>query len=183
MVFAQAGVVVIVFPIILTSFFLPIAHAVCTIRPNDIVCMTGPQGTPVCITGPTGGRLCAGMSQTINITKSSSATNMTHGNPDVIIRPNCASEDMSYGSYLHTCYQPNTFYVKPGTIAVWKNDDMLPHTVTSGSPIAAISRGYYFDSKAIEPGASFSYKFKFLGAYPYFDSFNWWETGLVIVRK
>jgi plastocyanin len=185
MVFVQAPIIAIASAIFLISIFLPNVQAVCTTRTsNTTLCLTGPNGNPVCITGPRGATLCAGLSQTVNITKSSYASNMTYGkNADVTIEPNCAWDDIRYDSYLHTCYQPTILYLKPGTWAVWKNDDVWPHTVTSGSPTDQVLQGYYFDSKAIEPGDSYSYQFKYPGAYPYFDEFNWWETGLVIVKK
>lgn len=146
------------------------------------ICLPNVHAT--CVTGPGETTICAGISQTVNITKSSPASNMTYGkNPDVIITPNCALNDLRYWDYMNSCYQPNTLYVKLGTRVVWKNDDTSPHSVTFGNSLTAVSQGYFFDSKTIEPGGSFSYKFNLPGAYPYFDSFNWFETGLVIVKR
>jgi len=142
-----------------------------------------PNAHATCVIGPSGSTLCAGMSQTVNI-KSSSASNIPYGkNPDVTIIPNCALSDIRYGDYYNTCYQPTTLYVKLGTQVIWQNDDSWQHTVTFGNPWNELSQGYFFDSGTIYPGDSFSYKFNQEGAYPYFDSFNWWETGLVIVKK
>jgi plastocyanin len=137
-----------------------------------------------CVIGPNGATICAGMSQTINVAKSNYTTSVTYnGNPNVIITSGCAINDIKYGDYLNTCYQPSTLYVESGTRVTWQNDDTLQHTVTYGNPWSALSQGYFFDSKAIGPGESYSYQFKYPGVYPYFDSFNWWETGLIVVKK
>jgi plastocyanin len=142
------------------------------------------EANATCVTGPSGATICAGMSQTINIAKSNFTTSIAHnGNPHVIITPDCATNDIRYGNYFNTCYQPSTLYVKSGTVVTWQNDDTWQHTVTYGSMWTELSQGYFFDSKAIEPGESYSYQFKYPGAYPYFDRFNWWETGLIFVKK
>ena len=151
--------------VVLVSIYFPNVHATCVI-------------------GPSGSTLCAGMSQRVNITKSNSVSNIPYGkNSDVIIMPDCALNDIRYGDYFNTCYQPTILYVKLGTNVIWQNDDTWQHTVTYGNPRSELSRGYFFDSKAIDPGESFSYQFNLEGSYPYFDGFNWWETGLVIVKK
>lgn len=135
-----------------------------------------------CVIGPNGSTICAGMSQTVSITKSNSNTITYNGIPNVIITPDCATKDIRYGDYFNTCYQPSTLYVKSGTVVTWRNDDTWQHTVTYGNPWNQLSQGYFFDSKALGQGESFSYKFKYPGAYPYYDAFTWWETGLVIVK-
>ncbi|MGB6785657.1 MAG: hypothetical protein WBE60_07245 [Nitrosotalea sp.] len=141
------------------------------------------EADATCVTGPSGATICAGISEPISIAKSNSTTSISHnGNPQVIITPNCAANDIRYGSYFNTCYQPTTLYVKSGTIVTWQNNDTLQHTVTYGSMWSELSQGYFFDSKAMEPGESYSYQFKYPGAYPYFDEFNWWETGLMVKK-
>jgi len=142
-----------------------------------------PEIIATCVIGPNGATLCAGMSQTTNIAKSNSTTSIRNGNPNVIITLDCATNDIRYGDYFNTCYQPSTLYVKSGTMVTWQNDDTWQHTVTYGNPWSELSQGYFFDSKAIGQGESYSYKFKYPGAYPYYDAFNWWETGLVVVKK
>ncbi len=102
---------------------------------------------------------------------------------EVIITQDCAKNDIRYGDYFDSCYQPSILYVKLGTWVIWKNNDTWQHTVTYGNPGDEISQGYFFDSKEMNSGESFSYKFNLPGAYPYFDDFNWWETGLIIVKK
>lgn len=140
------------------------------------------EANAACVIGPSGSTLCAGMSQTISIAKYHSNTVAYNGNPNVVITLNCAINDVRYGDYFNTCYQPTTLYVKSGTVVTWRNDDAWQHTVTYGNPRSAFSQGYFFDSNVIEQGESFSYQFKYHGAYPYYDAFNWWETGLVIVK-
>jgi len=165
MAISHIVIISIVLIVVLISGYLPNVHATCVI-------------------GPSGTTLCAGMSQTPSIQKSASSSNIPYGkNPDVIITANCALNDIKYGDYYNTCYQPTTLYVKLGTKVIWKNDDIWQHTVTYGNPWNEISQGYFFDSKALDPGDGFSYQFNHEGAYPYFDGFNWWETGLVIVKK
>ena len=139
------------------------------------------EANATCIIGPNGSTICAGMSQTTSTAKSNS-TIAYNGIPNVIIALDCATNDISYGDYLNTCYQPSTLYVKSGTRVTWQNDDTGQHTVTYGNPWSELSQGYFFGSKALGQGESFSYQFKYPGAYPYYDAFNWWETGLVIVK-
>jgi plastocyanin len=139
------------------------------------------EANAVCVIGPNGSTICAGMSQTISIAKSNS-TVAYNGIPNVIITLDCAANDIRYGDYFNTCYQPTTLYVKSGTVVTWQNDDTWQHTVTYGNPWSALSQGYFFDSKAMGQGEGYSYQFKYTGAYPYYDAFNWWETGLVIVK-
>jgi hypothetical protein len=161
----QPSIIVITATIMFITNYLPDVHATCVI-------------------GPSGATICAGLSQVINITKSNYATNGTPDrNPDVIITLGCAINDIRYGDYFNTCYQPSPLYVKLGTRVTWQNDDTWQHSVTYGNPRQAILAGYFFDSNTIEPGHSFSYQFNYLGAYPYYDALNWWETGLVIVKK
>lgn len=142
------------------------------------------EANAACVIGPSGSTICAGMSQTTNVAKSNSAASITHNSiPDVIITSGCALNDIRYGDYFNTCYQPTILYVKSGARVTWQNNDTLQHTVTYGNPWSELSQGYVFDSKAIEPGESYSYQFKYPGVYPYYDAFNWWETGLVVVKK
>ena len=142
------------------------------------------EANATCVIGPSGSTLCAGMSQTINIPKSNHAENVVHnGIPNVIIIPSCAINDIRYGDYFNTCYQPTTLYVTPGTIVTWQNNDTFQHTVTYGNPWSELAQGYFFGSEILGPGDSYSHVFKYPGAYPYYDAFNFWETGLIVVKK
>ncbi len=138
-----------------------------------------------CATSPTGSTLCAGPPPV-----SSNSTVRSQGSPysdkeksDVTITLGCATRDIGYGSYSNTCYQPTVLIVKLGSKVSWRNDDISLHSVTYGNPWLMHSIGYFFDSGTLEPGQTFTYQFNYLGAYPYFDNFNAWETGVVIVKK
>jgi len=139
-----------------------------------------PSVRATCVIGQNGATLCAGTSTQVKITKSH-ATNA--GNPDVTITLGCALNDIRYGDYFNSCYQPLVLYVPLGTRVTWQNDDTWQHSVTYGNPWQELSTGYFFDSGIMQSGQSFSYQFKYPGVYPYYDTFNWWETGLVIVKK
>jgi plastocyanin len=161
----QSAIIVIAAIAVLVTNYFPDVHATCAVGPN-------------------GAAICAGLSQANNITKSNSVANGAHGGtPDVIITLGCAVNDIRYGEYSNTCYHPSTLYVKLGTRVTWQNDDTWQHSVTYGNPWQALSTGYFFDSNTIDSGQSFSYRFNYLGTYPYYDALNWWETGLVIVKK
>jgi len=161
------------------------AKLLLTIVLISIILVTGVEydANATCVTSPRGSTICAGMDQTINIAKSNSSSFTYTENPQVMITLNCAINDIHYGDYLNSCYQPSVLHVGVGTTVTWKNDDIWQHTITYGNPFGELSQGYFFDSKAIEQGESFSYNFKYPGAYPYYDDFNWWETGVVIVSK
>jgi hypothetical protein len=161
----QLSVIVIAGIVAIITNFIPDVHA-------------------TCITGPSGATICAGMSQSINMTRPNTNEFVAHGeNPDVVITLDCEMNGIRYGDYYNTCYQPPILYVTPGSIVTWKNDDTVQHSVTYGNRWDALSSGYFFDSQSIEPGQSFSYQFRYQGAYPYYDAFNWWETGLVVVKR
>lgn len=151
---------------------------------TSIIAIHSPYVHATCVTAPNGGTLCAGMSQTISITKSNTVKAITSSErPDVVIALNCELNGIRYGDYYNSCYQPPVLYIHPGTIVTWNNNDNASHSVTYGNRWDALSSGYFFNSNSIEPGQSFSYQFKYQGAYPYYDMFNWWETGLVIVKR
>ena len=111
------------------------------------------------------------------------AQNAVRSNASIIITLGCGPKDIDHGSYLNTCYQPTVLIVKPGTTVTWRNDDTSVHSVTDGNAWVYYSVNYFFESATLQPGETFSYQYNYPGAYPYFDSFNPWETGLVIVEK
>ena len=51
-----------------------------------------------------------------------------------------------------------------GDTIVWVNKDLLAHTATA--------KGGAFDSKVIQPGASWRFVAKTVGAFPYICSFH-----------
>ncbi len=61
-------------------------------------------------------------------------------------------------------FSPAAIEVKAGDTIVWVNKDILAHTATS--PAGG------FDSKVIQPGASWKYVARKKGAFPYTCSFH-----------
>ncbi len=71
-------------------------------------------------------------------------------------------------------YLPATLIVNVGDTVVWKNEDMVPHTVTD--------RGKSFDSGSIVNGASWSDVVNKKGTYSYYCTFHPNMNGKLIVR-
>jgi plastocyanin len=69
-------------------------------------------------------------------------------------------------------FYPQTLNVKKGTVVEWKNDDLVPHTVTSAS----------FDSGSLGPGKSWRHAFTKAGQFSYVCTFHPTMTGVVIVK-
>ena len=65
-----------------------------------------------------------------------------------------------------------TLNIKKGTVVEWKNDDLVPHTVTSAS----------FDSGSLGPGKSWRHTFTKAGEFPYACTFHPAMTGVVVVK-
>ena len=65
-----------------------------------------------------------------------------------------------------------TLNIKKGTVVEWKNDDLVPHTVTSDS----------FDSGSLGPGKSWRHTFTKEGQFPYACTFHPAMTGVVVVK-
>ncbi len=81
-----------------------------------------------------------------------------------------------------TCFEPYVLYATPGTTVTWKNNDIVSHDITYGSPESLSSITTMFDSNTLAPGQTFTYQFNHPGIYPYYDKSYQWETGLVIVK-
>lgn len=79
-------------------------------------------------------------------------------------------------------YDPVTITVDTGREVVWVNDDLLLHTVTSGSPNDGGPDGI-FNSGPFTPGTAFSHAFTEAGEYPYFCVLHPWLTGRVVVQE
>ena len=79
-------------------------------------------------------------------------------------------------------YDPATTTVDIGREIVWLNDDLLLHTVTSGSPNDGGPDGI-FNSGPFSPGATFSHTFTEAGEYPYFCVLHPWLIGRVVVQE
>ena len=71
-------------------------------------------------------------------------------------------------------YRPARIVVAPGTTIVWRNNDVVPHTVTSDSKA--------FDSGLIEPGRSWSRTFTRRGTFPYTCTPHPFMKGVVVVE-
>jgi len=86
--------------------------------------------------------------------------------------PGCQEDD--------TCFIPSTIEVGPGTTVTWENNDIVPHTVTSG---AAGSPTGEFDSGLTDGGTTFEHTFEEVGEYPYFCLVHPWMVGTVFVTE
>jgi plastocyanin len=69
-------------------------------------------------------------------------------------------------------FSPRTLNIKKGTVVEWKNDDLVPHTVTSAS----------FDSGTLGRGQSWRHTFTNPGQVPYACTFHPTMTGVVVVK-
>jgi len=72
-------------------------------------------------------------------------------------------------------FQPEVLEVRVGDLIVWKNRDLVPHTVTS-------SPGGKFDSGGIEPGRSWSYRVRERGNIPYVCTYHPAMTAQIVVK-
>ena len=61
-------------------------------------------------------------------------------------------------------FEPARLTVKAGTTVTWRNEDDIPHTVTSTARL--------FKSKALDTDDSFSFTFTEPGTYEYFCSLH-----------
>jgi len=77
------------------------------------------------------------------------------------------------------CYIPSTVTVPVGGTVIWFNDDVVPHTVTSGTE----SDGHdaKFDSGLFVADLTFSHTFDEEGVYDYFCVVHPWMAGTVQV--
>lgn len=74
----------------------------------------------------------------------------------------------------NSLYYPSSLTVKTGTTVTWRNDDtQLSHTVTSTTGV--------FDSKNLDRGMVYSYKFTKAGKYPYTCTYHPYMHGMVLV--
>lgn len=68
-------------------------------------------------------------------------------------------------SLTDIAYQPNPAQIRVGDTITWTNNDLEPHSVTSGENAQADGR---FDSGIMAPSWTFEHTFTQLGQYPYF---------------
>ena len=80
-----------------------------------------------------------------------------------------------------TAYDPNPVTVTAGQNVTWINDDLDPHTVTSGA-FGTEEAGEQFDSGYMGPHRTFSHMFDETGEYQYFCEIHPNMVGTVIVE-
>ena len=78
-------------------------------------------------------------------------------------------------------YDPNPLYVSTIDQVLWSNDDVVPHTVTSGTS-PSVQDGK-FDSLIILPNGTYTHQFGQPGDYPYFCQLHPWMVGTVVVHQ
>jgi plastocyanin len=71
-------------------------------------------------------------------------------------------------------FSPQTVKVPAGTTVTWKNEDDIPHTVTSTTKV--------FKSSALDTDDNFSFTFTTPGVYEYFCSLHPHMTGTIVVE-
>ena len=71
-------------------------------------------------------------------------------------------------------FVPARLTVKAGTTVTWRNEDDIPHTITSAARL--------FKSKALDTDDSFSFTFTEPGTYEYFCSLHPRMTGTIVVK-
>jgi plastocyanin len=72
-------------------------------------------------------------------------------------------------------FNPPTLTVTQGDRIVWMNNDLFPHTVTAD--------GKKYDSRDIQPGASWTYVTRSPGDYPYACTYHPTMKGRLIVES
>jgi len=73
-------------------------------------------------------------------------------------------------------FAPEQVTIQPGQSVTWVNHD--PPIVHGVVPL----RGGFYGSSAIKPGKSLTVYFPSSGVFPYRDSYNWNDIGVVIVK-
>ncbi|NNE12565.1 MAG: multicopper oxidase domain-containing protein [Ilumatobacter sp.] len=83
-----------------------------------------------------------------------------------------------------TAYTPTEFTAPVGTTIVWRNDDTVFHTVTSGTASGSVGEpDGAFDSGRIEPGQEWAFTFTAAGTYDYFCVPHPWMVGSVTITE
>lgn len=77
------------------------------------------------------------------------------------------------------CFIPYDVTVDVGSVVTWSNNDVVSHTVTSGS--AADGPSGDFDSRLFKAGTTFSHTFEAEGEFPYHCMVHPWREGIVSV--
>lgn len=66
---------------------------------------------------------------------------------------------------------PDSVTIQAGQKVIWTNEDLVPHTVTSGNPGDA-DAGEEFESSNLITGATYEHRFDEPGTYTYFCEFH-----------
>ncbi len=74
-------------------------------------------------------------------------------------------------------FNPQTLEIEKGGRVVWKNEDLVPHTVVSDS------NGKIFKSGIVVYGTTTSFTFENPGEYPYHCSIHPTMHGKIVVKK
>lgn len=77
-------------------------------------------------------------------------------------------------------FAPDTVRVRAGTRVLWRNDDEIEHTITSGTPDTEDGR---FHGVVAKRGATFSAELEKPGTYRYFCDRHRFMNGTVIVSR
>jgi plastocyanin len=129
---------------------------------------------------------------TANQTQTSSSsiqldnTTTSGGNISILSQSNDHKVSIVPGSSFlaDKAYSPNPVEVKAGQRVTWTNDDLVQHTVTSGSP-GAMDFGKSFDSglvRLLNKAMTFEYTFATSGEYPYYCQLHPTMIGTVSVK-
>lgn len=76
-------------------------------------------------------------------------------------------------------FLPQQVTVTHGNSVLWKNQDSISHTVTSGVPGTIDNK---FRSGPIGPGQTYTFQFNDAGSFPYFSELDAGMTGTVVVQ-
>jgi len=95
--------------------------------------------------------------------------------------------EITEGAYLPdnaaVAYTPATIKVAAGTTVTWTNNDIIAHTVTSGTTDGRSgSPDGSYDSGNVEPGQTYQQTYDEPGTFTYFCVPHPWMTGTVIVE-
>jgi plastocyanin len=92
----------------------------------------------------------------------------------VILFPSLVGAEDATAKIDNFTFAPARLTVKAGTTVTWRNEDDIPHTVTSATRL--------FKSKALDTDDSFSFTFSEPGTYEYFCSLHPRMTGTIVVE-
>ncbi len=81
---------------------------------------------------------------------------------------------------VNGCYIPSHLVIFSGNEVIWKNNDFVTHTVTSGG--LEYGATGMFDSGLLNAGDTYSFRFDSSGEYPYYCIIHPWMIGTVTVN-